>query len=230
MIIVYNGDRKNHSDINYNNDNIIDKEKFRIILKNYFNDKYHNTLTEVKEYYNIHFSEYLSLINEPNFLKNQFYPWKRNCILFKFYSVFENNKTKNDKIFLRNVIYNDNIEDQGNNYNISIIYASDFHLRRAAESNNLFIDSTFIHPPEFIQLLVIMYLDIIGFIYIPGVYTIMNSKNEKIYEEILLKIKYLISCNDKFSIKAKTITTDYELALINSVSKVFEIKTHHIIS
>ena len=37
----------------------------------------------------------------------------------------------------------------------------------------------------------------------------------------MLKIKYLISCNDKFPIKAKAITTDYELALINSVSKVF---------
>ena len=104
---------------------------------NYFNDKYPNTLTEVKEYCNIHFSEYSSLINEPNFLKN--YPCKRNCILFKFYSVIENYKTKNDKIFLRNVIYNDDIGDQGINYNISIIYASDFHLRRAAESNNLFI-------------------------------------------------------------------------------------------
>ena len=27
--IVYNGDRKNHSDIKDNNDNIIDKENFR---------------------------------------------------------------------------------------------------------------------------------------------------------------------------------------------------------
>ena len=154
---------------------------------------------------------------------------ERNCILFKFYSVFENNKTKNDKIFLRNVIFNDDIEDQGINYNISIIYVSDFHLRRAAESNNLFIDSTFIHPPEFTQLLVIMYLDLIDFIYVPGVSTIMNSKNEKIYEETLLKTKYLIICNDKFPIKAKTITTDYELALINSVSKVFP-SIHLIIS
>lgn len=57
-----------------------------------------------------------------------------------------------------------------------------------------------------------MYLDIIDFIYVSCVYAIMNSKNEKIYEETLLKIKYLISCNDKFPIKAKTITTDYELA------------------
>ena len=47
--------------------------------------------------------------------------------------------------FLRNVIYNDDIEDQGINYNISTIYSNDFHLRRATESNNLFIDSIFIH-------------------------------------------------------------------------------------
>ena len=38
----------------------------------------------------------------------------------------------------------------------------------------------------------------------------MNSKKEKIYEETLLKIKYLISWNDKFPIKAKIIRTDYE--------------------
>ena len=56
--IVYNGDRKNLSDINYNNDKIIDKENFRNKLTNYFNDKYPNTLTEVKEYCNIHFSKY----------------------------------------------------------------------------------------------------------------------------------------------------------------------------
>lgn len=55
-----------------------------------------------------------------------------------------------------------------------------------------------------------MYLDIIDVIYAQGVYAIMNSKNEKIYEETLLKIKYLISCNDIFTIKAKTKTTDNE--------------------
>ena len=41
------------------------------------------------------------------------------------------------------------------------------------------------------------------------VYSIMNSKNEKIYYETLLKLKKLISCNDKFPIKANAITIDY---------------------
>ena len=72
-----------------------------------------------------------------------------------------------------------------------------------------------------------MNLNIIDYIYVPGIYAIMNSKNKKIYEETLLKIKYVISCNDKFPIKAKAITTDYELALINSVSKVFPYSSYY---
>ena len=81
-------------------------------------------------------------------------------------------------------------------------------MRRVAESYNLFIYSTFVHPPEFTQLLVLMYLDVINFVYILGVYAIMNSKEEKLYYETMLKIKNLINCDNKFRIKANTITID----------------------
>ena len=99
------------------------------------------------------------VINKLNYLKNLFYPWKRNCVKFKFYSLFENTTTKDGFPYLRQVIYSDDISEAETIYNISIIYASDFHLNRISQANNWLINSTFIHPPDFYQLFIIMYLD-----------------------------------------------------------------------
>ena len=66
-----------------------------------------------------------------------------------------------------------------------------------------------------------MYLDTINFIYIPGVYVIMNNKKENTYKEILNKIKDLITCNNKFPLKVNTITIDFEHGIIYSVKNVF---------
>ena len=75
-------------------------------------------MTEVREYCKHNFNEYDYLINEPNYLKNQFYPWKRNCYLFIFFSVYDNSKTKNNDTFLRSVIFYDDIEETESIYNI----------------------------------------------------------------------------------------------------------------
>lgn len=116
-------------------------------------------MTEVKNYCNNKFSDYPEIHNNPNYLKNLFYPWKRNCVKFKFYSIYENTFTKNNLPFLPYVNYSDGLSEKELMYNITIIYASDFHLKRLAESKNLFLDCTYIHPPEFYQLLILMYLD-----------------------------------------------------------------------
>ena len=49
---------------------------------------------------------------------------------------------------------------------------------RIKVSKNIFIDSTFHHPLEFYQLMIIMYKDIITGLKIPGIYVLMNSKKE----------------------------------------------------
>ena len=56
-----------------------------------------------------------------------------------------------------------------NNYNDKS-FNNDNKINKENFRNKLiYLDSIFIHPPEFTQLLVIMYLDIIDFIYVPGV-------------------------------------------------------------
>ena len=47
----------------------------------------------------------LNVFSNDNFYKNIYYPWKKNNMAFKWYSIFENNKTKLNKIFLRDVYY-----------------------------------------------------------------------------------------------------------------------------
>ena len=67
-----------------------------------------------------------------------------------------------------------------------------------AQANNWFIDSTFIHPPDFYQLFILMYLDNINFIYVPAIYSIMNNKKSNNYYETLKKIKNLITLKSTY--------------------------------
>ena len=176
-----------------NNKSLILKNK----LLNYFNDKLPKTLTEVKSYCEENFSEYKNIYLQDNFLKNLYYPWKKNTIKFNFYSVFENIYTNNNKKFLRHVIYSEDNNHPEDNYMIGIIYGSDFHIKRLANAMNWFLDGTFIHPPEFSQILILMYLDTINFIYIPGLYAIINSKKEEMYDIVIKQFKNIITCNGK---------------------------------
>lgn len=199
----------------------VDDNLLKNKIINYFNETYPQTLTEVRNYCNIDFSDYSTILNKPNYLKNFYYPWKRNCFKFKFYSIFKNTNTKDDLPFLRHTKYLDDISEIELTYDISIIFASDFHLNRISQANNWFIDSTYIHLPDFYQVFIFMYLDNINFIYVPGAYAIMNNKKSNVYYEILMKIKNLITCNNKYDIKANTITLDFEQGLKSSVKKVF---------
>ena len=52
---------------------------------------------------------------------------------------------------------------------------------RLKVSQHIFIDSTFHHPPNFYQFLILMYKDIITGIKMPGIYVLMNSKEEVLY-------------------------------------------------
>ena len=44
---------------------------------------------------------------------------------------------------------------------------------------NWFLDGTFIHPFEFSQILILIYLDIINLVYIHGLYVIINTKKRR---------------------------------------------------
>ena len=55
----------------------IDDNLLKNKIINYFNEKYPQIFIEVRNYYNISFSDYSTILNKPNFLKNLYYPLKR---------------------------------------------------------------------------------------------------------------------------------------------------------
>ena len=61
------------------------------------------------------------------------------------------------------------------------------------ESEHWMVDATFHHPKEFIQMLIIIYIDPLTKENIPGMYILMNSKNNEIYESFFLDVKKILS-------------------------------------
>ena len=74
-------------------------------LTNYLNS---NPLTKFKVFKKYAETELIKLnlnvMSNENFYKNIFYPWKKNNIMFKWYSIFNNNKTKLNDIYLREFV------------------------------------------------------------------------------------------------------------------------------
>ena len=79
---------------------------------------------------------------------------------------------------------------------------------RIKVSKNIFIDATFHHPPDFYQLLIIMYKDIITGLKIPGIYVLMNSKKEILYNYIFESVIKLLTDDKNKEIQFETIVTD----------------------
>ena len=84
---------------------------------------------------------------------------------------------------------------------------------------NCFIDSTFFRPTLYMQTIIVIYLDIITGYKIPRIYALLSNKNREIYDALLEYISQLINSEEVSYIK--TITLDYEDALLQSVTKFF---------
>ena len=126
IITILNKNDKS-SNKSLKNENLKENKELNDKIINYFNEFFQQALTEVKNYCNNKFNNYSKFLNNPNYLKNLFYPWKRCCVKFKFYSIYENILTKNSLPLLRYVIYSDDLSETELRYNVTIIYASDFH-------------------------------------------------------------------------------------------------------
>ena len=74
-----------------------------------------------------------------------------------------------------------------------VIRANDENLNRISKSNHLFFGGTFHHPVNFTQLLIIMYKDIITDLKIAGIYILLNSKNEDLYNMVFEDVIKLIT-------------------------------------
>lgn len=128
----------------------------------------------------------MEILTDPNYFKNIYSRWKMNSNSFKFISVFENEKTIKGEPFALEVIYYDSL-NKINEKNMPVIYASDFMLNRMAASKHIRIDATFIHPPNFLQILIILYIDIINNVR-AGAFVFMNRNSQDFYERVFKSI------------------------------------------
>ena len=66
-----------------------------------------------------------------------------------------------------------------------------------------------------------MYNDIITIIKIPGIYVLLNGKEEIYYDIIFEVLNNIITQNNSYSLSYDIIVTDLERALVNVVKKYF---------
>ena len=99
-------------------------------------------------------------------------------------------------------------------------------IARCRQTYHLFIDATIHHPKDFSQLLIIIFKDIIISIikskYYPGFFVLMSNKTEILYDPIFKSIKRILTKFNLYKLEIESITTDSEIALINTVNNNFQ--------
>lgn len=88
-----------------------------------------------------------------NTIKNIYYPFRNNIDIYKWTSLFFNNTTKDNKIFLREFreIYIYDNEKKRFYLQRHTIFASTFQINNIIRSKHVCLDATFICPKEFTQ-------------------------------------------------------------------------------
>ena len=181
------------------------KNEYKIKLQNIFNENKYNFQLK------------------PNTIKNIIGRWKQNSLRFTKYNAIENKFNKDNELILWE--YN-NVGIFTSNKKLPIpseyfIWSSNQIIARSRLSNHLFIDGTFHHPEKYSQLLIILFKDIVTSEYYPCFYILMSNKTEILYDMIFKSVKRILTQNNLYSLKFKTITTDTEIALINAINNNF---------
>ena len=177
--------------------------------------------TKLQEIYNE--NKYDFKLKE-NTIKNIIGRWKLTSLRFTKYSAIENKYNKKGELILydysNTIIYTSSKKKPVNGE--YFIWSSDSIIARIRKSNHLFIDTTFHHPKDFTQLLIIIFKDYISSEYYPGFFILMSNKTEILYDLIFKSLKRIISQQNIYNLTFKTITTDTEIALINAVERNFD--------
>lgn len=92
-----------------------------------------------------------------NKLKNIYYPFHNNTDIYKWTSIFFNNSTKDEKIYLRDFQQRYVYDNKKKEFYLHrhAIFASTYHINNIIRTKHIYIDGTFITPKEFSQLLII---------------------------------------------------------------------------
>ena len=175
---------------------------------------------EIKKIYNNHtylFSQY------NNLLSNIITKWKNNSVNFTKFACLKNQFDYNNNLILREFrTVNSESDNNKNSLQLDyIICCNNENLKRIRKSRHLYIDVTFHHPPDYKQILIIMYKDIITNLKIPAFFILMNVKKEIYYNIVVESIINIITDFRKNDIEINSVVSNSEKGLINTITKYF---------
>ena len=158
--------------------------------------------------------------------KNIYYNWRKSSLSFKKYSSLEYPNTKENTPFLRDYSYITLYNASGKSQFIHehLIFVSNYFIKKLSQSVHLYIDGTFIYPPGFNQLIVILYRDENSGVRYPGLFALINNKKYEGYIYLFEKINFLITVENTIELNLVSYSIDFEKALINATNKVFKNK------
>jgi len=148
--------------------------------------------------------------------------WRRKNNVYQESYIFQHTLNKSGLPFFRTYF---TLQYKKNNVNKLlkiIIWASDFQINRLRLTNHWFVDGTFtITPCGFSQLVTFMIRDPnTGFVK-PGLWALLNSKDEESYYHLFRIVQEILSSSQTLQWKLSSCTLDFEDGLINGFSRVF---------
>ena len=140
-----------------------------------------------------------------NFLSNIITKWKNSSYRFKKECILYDTKDYDNRLILREyrIIPLESESKSTNKFLEYIIWGNSENILRLKESKHIFIDGTFHHPPDFYQMLIIMYKDIITNLKISGIYILLKGKNKELYDLSFDSIIKILTDDRKSKLKLK---------------------------
>ena len=102
-----------------------------------------------------------------------------------------------------------------------MIFTSPFQINKIINPPHLYFDWTFISPLGFIQMIIILYYDNQIKKRAPGAYILLNNKKELSYIKVLRTLKNIITLENTINLNLISYSSDYEMALSNSLERIF---------
>lgn len=158
-----------------------------------------------------------------NTIKNIYYSWRNNAFVFKKYSIFENNKTLNNKIYLRDYYYTYIYDNTGTKiYNHEhAIFLTPFNFIKLLILPIYISTVHIVYLCGFSHLLIVLYLDKDINKKALGAYILLNNQREQSYNKVLKEFKHIITLENTIDISHISYTTDFEQALANELEEIF---------
>ena len=199
-------------------------QNFSDSLKKFMNTNPNITFIDFKKYAQNLYIESNNKFNLPqNYYSNLYYGWRKTSNNFKKYSIFDNQLTKEGTQFLKDycstMLYNKSNNTQFEHEHV--IYISDYFIKKLNNSSHYYIDGTFIHPPDFKQLIVILYYDEIINKRMAGMFALINNKKENGYLHLFKRINDILTIENSTELKLSSYTVDFEKGLINALNIIY---------